>query len=186
MIAAGICLCAMTSLMSCDKIKDATSKDFTVDNVRFDFEAVVAGGVPKAAMAIVRTAETNNSFSVTRTVNLDEIGSDDIVEYADKISKVMVNSSLLHVTVSPADTHSVTNLTVTAAGVAGSLVIPSCTVGGDFTLPDNTKAYTTAFIMKLLSAGSLTVTVEGQTDAPAGTTINVRYENDLIFTASLL
>jgi hypothetical protein len=42
-----------------------------------------------------------------------------------------------------------------------------------------------AFIMKLVGSGSVSVTVTGKTDAPAGTTINISYESDLLFTASI-
>jgi len=178
-------ICAMVSPIGCDKIKDATSRDFTVNNVKFDFSAVTEGAAASAP-AVEMRAETSNTFSVTRVVNLSEIGSSDVVEYAGKISKVVANSSLLNITASPSGTYSVANVTVTAEGVSGSLLVPSYTLGGAFTAPANMSAYTSAFIMKLLTSKTVTVTVSGQTDAPVGTTIRISYESDLLFTASLL
>jgi len=140
--------------------------------------AAVASGITRAGTA--------NSFTVTRTVNISELGSSELDEYANKISNVVVNSSLINVTIVPAGSYTVSNLTVSAAGVSGSLVVPSYTVGGAFTPPSNMFTYTATLIMKLIEAKSLTVTVSGDTDAPVGTTVNISYENDLIFTASLL
>jgi hypothetical protein len=126
-----------------------------------------------------------NSFSVTRTVDVSEIESSDVIEYANKISNVTVNNSLINVTTTPAGNYTVANLTVSVDGVSGSLVVPSYTIGSAFTPPSNMNTYTAAFIMKLLSAESVTVTVSGKTDAPAGTTVDISYENDLVFTAKL-
>jgi len=178
-------VCAMVSSVGCDKIKDAASRDFNVKNVKFDFSAITEGAAASAS-AVGMRAETPNTFSVTREVNLSEIGSSDLMDYAGKISKVAVNSSLLNITASPSGSYSVANVTVKADGVSGSLLVPSYTLGGTFTAPANMNAYTSTFIMKLLSAKTITVTVSGQTDAPAGTTIRISYESDLLFTASLL
>ena len=133
----------------------------------------------------VRAGETTSS-TVTRTVNISEMGNDDIIEYAGKISKIAVNSSLITVTAVLAGTYTVTDLKVTATGVTGELVIPSYTMGSSFTAPVNMNAYTTAFIMRLLSVKTIQGTVTGKSDAPAGTTIHIKYESDIVFTASLL
>ena len=173
----------MVSLAGCDKIQELTSKDITVNNVTFDFSALTeanAGG-----SASMTRAETVSTFSETRVVDISEIGSAEVAEYASKISKVMVNSSLLHITIAPSGNYTVTNVKITAVGVSGSLNIPSYTIGSAFTPPSDMNTYTVAFITKLLSEKSLTVTVSGETDAPSGTTVTVSYESDLILTASL-
>jgi len=179
-------MCTSLSLISCDKIKEATSQDFKVKNVSFNFTAE-SNDVSTTSGGDVKTrAATSQSFTVTRTVNMSEIGSNDVMEYANKIKKVSVDNSLIRVTVNPAGAYTVENLTVTASGVSGSLVIPSYTIGNPFTLTSDMNAFTNTFIMKLLSAKSVSVTVTGMTDAPAGTTINISYESDLLFTASIL
>ena len=177
---------AGVALAGCDKLKEAASSDFTVDDVTFNFSADVDNGAEAATKSGGTRASAANSFTVTRTVNISEIGSPDVVEYASKISKVMVNSSLLNVTTTPAGSYTVTNLTVSAVNVSGSLVIPSYTVGGTFTPPSNMNSYTATFITALINAKSVSVTVSGETDAPTGTTVNISYENDLVFTAKLL
>ena len=47
------------------------------------------------------------------------------------------------------------------------------------------NAYTSTFLMKLLDAEKIDVTVTGQSDAPAGTTLNIKYQNDIMCTAGL-
>jgi len=177
--------CTIVSLVSCDKIKEVTSTDFKVNNVHFDFSTNVEEG-PSSSSADVFFRAATQTFTITRLVNISELGSDDVIEYANKISKVVIDNSLIRVTVSPAGTYTIENLTVTASGVPGSIVIPSYTMGSPFTLTSDMNTFTSAFIMKLISAKSLSVTVSGKTDAPVGTTINISYESNLIFTAGLL
>ncbi len=185
-------LLSAVMLAGCDKLKDATSKDFTVNGVRFEFNAEVESAALKSAGAEVHAAVTTragemNPFSVTRTVSLSEISSSELIEYKKMIDKVKANSSLIEVTVTPSGSYSVANLTIEATGVAGSpLTVPSLSVGGAFTPPAGMDAFTSAFVMKLITTGSVQVTVSGMTDAPAGTTVGISYENDLLFTASLL
>ena len=174
--------CAMMSLASCDKLK----KDFTVKNLKFDFEAPVSGNAATTHQAVVTRAGLDNSFTVNRTVDISEMGDPDVIEYAKKIDKVSVNRTLLNITVVPAGNYSVANVTLTAVGIAGSLVVPSYTLGGAFTPPENMENYTAALIIKLLSTKEVTVTITGQTDAPVGTVINISYENDLLLTASVI
>jgi hypothetical protein len=171
-----IILLAGIALVGCDAIKEAASHDFTVNNVDFDFSTTVSAA----------TRAGGNPFTLTRTVTISEIGSSDIVAHADKISKVVVSSSLFNITASPEGDYTVIGLTISAVNVPGSLVISSYTMGDAFTPPANINTYTAAFIMKLLRDKSLTVTVSGETDAPAGTTLNISYKNNLIFTAFLL
>ena len=181
-----VLVCAAVSLAGCNKIKDATSRDFTVNGVEFGFTAVTTADAAIAKGATKAAGETS-TFSVTRTVNISEIGDSDIIEYANKISKVAVNSSTLSVTTDPSGSYIVENLTVSAVGVSGSpLVIPSYTLGGAFTSPAGMNDFTAGFIMKLLRDKSVTVTVSGETNAPANTEVNIIYDNDLLFTASLL
>ena len=179
---------AMMLLSGCDKLKDATSRDISVKNVAFDFETTtqpVVALLSAPESGVTTRAAVTSSFTVTRTVDISELDNDDLEEYANKISKVLVNAALITVTTSPAGDFTVTDLTVVAAGVPGSLVIPSYTIGGVFTAPATMNAYTMTFLTQLLSAKSIVVTVSGQTDAPAGTTIFISYESDVVFTASL-
>ena len=81
--------------------------------------------------------------------------------------------------------YTITNLTIKAEGVSGQLVIPSYTMGGTFIAPSNMNAFTSAFIMKLLDREKIDVTVTGQSDAPAGTTLYIKYQNDIMCTAGL-
>jgi len=179
---------AMMLLIGCDKIKDATSRDFTVNHITFDFAATAQDDITMLSgnPAVTTRAGETTSFTVTRPVDISEMGNNDIIEYAGKISKIAVNSSLITITASPAGTYTITDLKVTAAGVAGELEIPSYTMGSTFAAPSNMNAYTTAFMMKLLSVKTIQVTVAGKSDAPAGTLINIKYESDIVFTASLL
>jgi len=175
--------CAMMmSLTSCDKIKEATSHDFTVKNVNFDFTAITNGAVS----AVVTRADGTTSFSETRMVDISEISSSELAKYVNKINKVRVNSSQLTVTMIPAGIYTVTNLTISAVGVPGSIVIPSYTLGEAFIQPLGMDAYTSAFIVKLIDSKKVEVTVSGTTNAPEGTTVKVSYKNELLFTASLL
>ena len=176
---------AMMLPLGCDKI---LTRDFTVNNISFDFEATAQDNVTTLSgdPAITTRAGETTSFTVTRSVDISEMGNDDIIEYAGKINKIAVNSSIITVTASPEGSYTVTDLKVTAAGVTGEPVIPSYTMGSAFVAPANMNAYTTAFIMRLLSVKTIQVTVTGKSDAPAGTTINIKHESDIVFTASLL
>ena len=177
--------CAMMMFASCEKLKDATSRDIKVNNVKFEF-AAESSNAAEVRGSVVTRAGTDNIFTVTRTVSIAEMGSSEITEYAGKISNVAVNSSLLKITASPQGNYTVTDVKVAAEGVAGTLDVPSYTLGSVFTPPANMNAYTAAFVMKLLAAKTVSVTVSGKTDAPAGTVINISYESDLVLTASLL
>ena len=176
--------CAMVSLASCDKLKDATSRDIKVNNVKFEFAATSSNAETRGA--VETRAATDNTFTVTRLVNITELGNSEIIEYAGKISKVAVNSPLLKITASPPGNYTVSDVTVIAEGVAGTLSVPSYTLGNAFTPPTNMNAYTVAFVTKLLSAKLVSVTVSGKTDAPAGTVIRISYESDMVLTANLL
>ena len=175
--------CAMVSLVGCDQIEKATTTEIDANAVKFNFSANVTQDEAKSSVEMKDA--TLNSFSETRTVLLSELGSE-VVKYADKISKVVANSSLLRITVEPEGNYTITNLTVAAVGLPSALVIPSYTLGDDFTAPPAMKTFTEAFVMRLISTGSVEVTVSGQTDAPTGAKVNVVYENDLLFTAKLL
>ena len=178
-------ICTTVSLTGCGKIRNATSREFTVNGVDFGFTAITNSS--DAVASGTRTAAEMSTFSVTRTVNISEIGDSDIIEYAKKISKVAVNSSVLSVTTDPWGDYTVENLTVSVAGVSGSpLVVPSFTLGDTFVPPAGMNSFTSSFIMKLLRDKSVTVTVSGETDAPEGTEVDIIYENDLVFTAKLL
>ena len=178
---------AMMLPLGCDKLKDVTSRDFTVNNIQFDFTATARDDVTTlSGDPAVTTRSGTTSFSVIRTVDISEMGSSDIIEYANKINKIMVNSSLITVTANPTGDYTVTDLTIKAEGVSGTLEIPSYTMGSTFTAPLNMNAYTTAFITRLLSVKTIPVTVTGKSNAPAGTIINIQYGSDILFTAGLL
>jgi len=181
-------MCAMISFIGCDKLKEANSVDIKVNNVKFNFEAltknVSAAPAGDSSSPALRAGGTT-SFSVERTVDITEIGSTELAEYLNKINKVKANNSLLKVTAVPSGNYTVTNLTVTVTGITESLTIPSYTLGGTFTAPANMNTFTNSFLMKLV-AGPVKVKVEGQTDAPAGTTVYVVYECDLVFTANVI
>jgi len=178
--------CAMVSLTGCDKLKDAVSRDIKVNNVKFEFAATTNDDAVETLSAVTTRAATLRTFSVTRTVDISEMGNSEIMEYASKIKNVEVNSSQLTVTASPAGNFTVSNVLVKAVGVAGEMSVPSYTLGNAFPTPDGMDSFIGAFISKLLTAKTVSVTVSGQTDAPAGTTINVSFESNLILTASLL
>ena len=177
---------------ACDKIKDATSRDIKVNNIKFDFKAKTEDVAARSGeLSIVEPrAGATTSFTVERLVDLSELGSADVLEYANKINKVVVNNALINVTANPNGNYTLTNLTFKADGVTvdgvNSLVVPSYTMGGAFTAPANMLNYMGAFIMRLVAVGSVKVTVSGQSDAPPGTELTIRIESDAILTASLL
>jgi hypothetical protein len=175
-------LCIIVSLTGCDKMK----KDFKVNGVKFDFTTESKSGTLAKAPGEVTLRSATQSFTVTRAVDISEMGNDDVVEYAKKINSVVVNNSLIRVTTVPAGTFVVENLTVTAAGVPGSIVIPSYTIGSLFSLTADMNVFTSAFMMKLINSKSVSATVKGNTDAPPGTVINISYESDLLISASVL
>jgi len=172
----------------CDKIKDATSRDFKVNNIKFDFSATTQAdqATRSGEVADVATRSGTTSFSVVRTVEIAELGSDDAVKYANKISNVEVAKTSISITTVPAGSFTVTNLKITAAGVSGELFVPSYSIGSAFNAPSNMNAYTEAFIKRLLDAKTVQVSVTGQSDAPAGTVINISYQSDVVLTASVL
>jgi len=172
---------AMASLAGCDKV----THDFTVENVKLNFEAITVDN-EAAKSAMTGTAiDAKTKFSVKREVNLAEITSSELMEYKDRITKVAVDNLSLKVTFEPAGNYTIEDLTLTADGVSGSLDIPSYKAGDDFIPPSNLNSFTSAFFKKLISAGKLEVTVEGITDAPKGVKVKVCYEYDLVFTAKL-
>jgi len=171
---------AMASLTGCDKI----THDFTVENVKFNFEADVVEETTKSTITGA-AAEANNVFSVTKEINLADISSSEFTEYKDRITKVTVDNLSLEVTFIPAGQYIIEDLKLTAVGVSGSLEIPSYKAGENFTPPTNLNSYTSAFFKKLISAGKLDVTVTGKTNAPKGVKVKISYAYDLVFTAKL-
>ena len=182
-----VLVCAMVSLSGCDKLNDATSHDFTVNNISFAFTATAHDDVATLSgeASVTTRAAAMRTFTVTRTVDISEIGSSDVDKYANKINKALVNAAKVSVATVPSGSYAVVDLTISATGVPGSLVIPAYTIGDAFTAPSGMSVYMAAFIMQLINAETITVTVSGQTDAPAGTTLTVSYESDVMFTASL-
>ncbi len=182
-----LALLAMVSLVGCDAIKEATTYDITANNVKFDFSAITSGdAVSKNGATVMSREGAMNSFIETRTVDISEIGNSELAEYANKITKVLVKNSLLNISMNPSGEYIIENLTITAVGVEGSLVIPSYTVGSNFVGPATMNTFTTNLFKKLIRDKSVTVTVSGQTDAPTGTTVKVSYQSDVVFTASLI
>jgi len=181
-----MCLCLLTA--GCEKIKEATSKDFKVNNVSFDFtaESKSETALRSAAGEIALRAAATQSFTLTRKVIIDELKDNDAITYASKIREVAVNASRINVTTVPANDYTVENLTITAVGVDDSIVVPSYTMGGAFTFTTDMNKFTSAFITKLLATRSILVTIKGYTDAPAGTTLNINYGCDLVLTASII
>ena len=180
-------ICVMFSFIGCEKLKEANTIDIKVNNVTFDFEALVqdmsAAPSVDSSTPSLRVGGTT-SFSVERSVDIDEIGSTELNEYLNKINNVKANNSLLKITAAPSGNYIITNLTVTIKGI-DPLTIPSYTLGGTFTAPSNMNTFTNSFLTKLLK-GPVKVKIEGQTDAPAGTTVYVVYECDLVFTANVI
>ena len=172
---------AMTTLAGCDKV----TKDIDVDNVKFEFTAVTENVANRSGLTI-KSSGTTTSFSVTRKVDLSEFSTAEIVDYLDKINKVAVNNPVLKITMNPPGAYEITNFTLTAEGVKGSLDIASYKIGDEFVPPSGMKKFTSDFIMKLISEKSLSVTVSGETNAPAGTTVKISYESDLVVTVDLL
>ena len=175
-------ICAMMSLAGCDKLKH----DFEVNNVKFTFDTTVTDNAATTHAAVATRAGTDNTFAVTSIVELSDMGSSELIEYAHKVNSVVVNHTLLNITAVPAGNYNVANVTLTANGVAGSFVVPSYTLGSAFTPPANMNSYTAALFKKLISAKQVTVTITGQTDAPVGTEIKISYESDLLIKASVL
>jgi len=180
--------CTMLLLPGCNKIKDATSRDIKVNNIKFDFVATTTASATTSlkseSLMATKAGPMISSFSATRTVDLSEIGEPDLEKHRKKIDKVKVTRMLVVVTSNPSGAYTVTNLKIVAEG-AGQLVIPTYTIGGTFTPPSEMDSFLTAFFNKLFD-GPVKVTVTGLSDAPVGTTITVRCESDVIFTASLL
>ena len=177
---------AMTSLAGCDKVKDATSKDIKVDNVKFDFTAVTEGGASKSG-AMIKTSEEMSTFTVTRTVELSELNSPEVTQFANKIIKATVSDSKVTATMTPSGEFFISYLTISAKDVTDSpLVIPSYTVGELFKPTAAMKSFTSALFMKLMKDQQVSVTVSGETNAPEGTTVTVSFENDMVFTINLL
>ena len=179
-------VCMGMSLISCDKIKEMTSKDITVNGVNLNFPITInAAAVAPGEMQLF-SAAAPRSFNVTTRVHLDELGKPDMVEWANKITKVAVTNSVVTVTANPSGNYIVENLNITAVTVSGSLIVPTYTFGNPFTLTTEMKAFTGGLFFKLLRDKVLDVTIKGDTDAPAGTIININYKSDLVLTASLL
>jgi len=170
-------------LASCEKVKDATSKDITVEGVEFKFSEKTVSGISGTSM--MKSATTNSTFNITREVDISELSDSEVIEYANKIKKVKINSSLLKVTMSVPGVFKVTDFEIYAKDV-GSFSISDYTVGEELVPSKEMNAYMAEVIKKLLNTKKLEVTVKGKTDAPAGTTVTVSYKNDIVFTVSLL
>ena len=178
-------MCMSMSLISCDKIKDATSKDFKVNNVSFDFTAKAGTSTMSTPVMSLRSEGVTQSFSETRTIDISELGSSEVTEYKNKISQVAMDHSLVKVTADAPGTFIVENLTLMSPAIPGSMVIPSYTLGGTLSLTQAMEAYMILLVMKLVGDKTVTVTVSGLTNAPPGTTLSISYESDMIFTASV-
>ena len=184
---------AVILFVGCDKVKEATSVDVKVDNVAFSFITPVASSVQQptgnTGQQILFASnqaqeEILNTFTVTRAINIDEIGSSDVKKYIDQISKVTAKQATVSISTDPAGIYTVSELKMSYEG-GSSLTIPSYKIGEAFTSPSELNAYISGFVGKLLSGGDIKVTVSGKTDALVGTSIIVKYETDLVFTASI-
>ena len=184
---------AVILFVGCDKIKDATSVDVKVDNVAFSFitpvESAIQQPAENAGQQILFASnqtqeEVWNTFTATREINVDEIGSSDVKKYIDQISKITANQATVSISTDPAGTYTVSELKISYDG-GGSLTIPSYKMGEAFTPPSELNVYISGFVWKLLSGNNIKVTVSGKTNAPAGTSVIVKYETDLVFTASI-
>jgi|GEM_PF-2266042 len=184
---------AVILFVGCDKVKEATSVDVKVDNVAFSFITPVASSVQQptgnTGQQILFASnqaqeEILNTFTVTRAINIDEIGSSDVKKYIDQISKVTAKQATVSISTDPAGIYTVSELKMFYEG-GSSLTIPSYKIGEAFTSPSELNAYISGFVGKLLSGGDIKVTVSGKTDALVGTSIIVKYETDLVFTASI-
>ena len=174
--------------VGCDKIKEATSHNFSVRDVKIDFTAITQPLLVESQTNVpVMRAGSTSSFLVTRTVNLSDFGSTELMDYANRITKVVVNNSTVDVSTVPAGNFKVTNLKIKYSETAsGSLTISEYTVGETFTPPSTMGTFLGGFVLKLVHDRAISVTVSGETDAPVGTEINVSYEGDIVFTASVL
>ena len=174
-------IAAVILFAGCDKIKDATRFDVTVKNASFTFDAPVEDAVLRSA---VNTQATDwNTFSVIRTIKSSEISAE-LEKYGNKVSDVIANASTVHISCSQAGNYTVTDLSFSYSG--GTLSIPSYTLGGTFVPPSGLNAFISLFALKLFTTGEVEVTVSGKTDAPAGTAISIRYENELVATVNPL
>ena len=179
-----LAIAATLLLAGCDDSKNPTI-DVNAKNVKIEFTAITENGEGQPQNSTLKS-ETGSTFKVKRIVDIDEISTDEIAEYLERIKDVTVDNSQLEITLDPPGNFSVTNLIISATGIQDELKIPSYTIGGEFQPPANILAFSTALFFKLLFDRSLEVTVEGETDAPTGTTVNITYKNDLVLSVKVL
>lgn len=178
-----LALTASVCFSGCDKIKDAASFDVTVRGVQFEFDAPVEGASQRSAAAVTRAGELT-SFSVTRTIKAADISAE-LEKHGDKISEVKANNSTVTISVNPHGDYTVSDLKISYTG-GSAFTVPSYSVGEALTPPAGLDKYLSGLAFKLFVSGQVEVTVTGKTDAPAGTTVTIRYKNDVVATVSPL
>ncbi|MDR0844518.1 MAG: hypothetical protein LBN71_04795 [Tannerella sp.] len=172
---------------SCDKIKDAASKDVVVKSIKVNIDDVTVGSVLRAGLRAGSEEPQLSSFSASRTLKFSELEgmSDDIKKYDPSHFKVIsVGESSLVVT--PVEGHGtvVKNFSI----VAGTLSynVASYTFGDTYS-DSGLVLFTFELLEQIRKAkDGVLVTVKGETDVPDGEHVNVKLTlNNVTFNISL-
>lgn len=181
----GIVGAAWLSLLfsGCSEFLDKSdSVGIEADKVIFDFPATVADGDLGA------TESAPYKFKAVTALSIEDIGDHDVVELAESITSVFVESSRIYVTTEKGKRgYRIERLIIAADNVADSpQTIEPFVVGHDHIGTETERLFITELVERLVCHEIVNVTVEGYTNAPLHTHIDVKIESDILFSADPL
>ncbi len=173
------------ALAGCSEFLDSQSPmDIEADKVVFNFPAIVAQN------HIYSESETPNKFTASKGLTIADIGDEDVIKHAEAITGISIQRSSVGVTTKEGSKgHLIDHLIIVADDIPGSpQTIAPFRVGHDHFDNDEEKAFIAALVQKIVENGGkpVTVTIEGYTDAPERTLIDIKLKSDIVFFADPL
>ncbi len=148
----------------------------------FDFPATVADGDLGA------TETAPYKFKAVTALSIDNLGDHDVVEIAESITSVSVERSRIYVTTDNGKRgYTIEKLIIAADDVPDSpQTIEPFVVGHDHTGTETENLFIKELVERLVCREIVNVTVEGYTDTPLHSHIDVKIESDILFSADPL
>ncbi|MDR2890525.1 MAG: hypothetical protein LBV18_02830 [Alistipes sp.] len=168
---------SMFALVGCSEfLGDADSMDIDVDRVLFDFPATVEGSGSAGGEAV-------NSFTTFRTLDISDIGSRRVTEFADIIIGLEVERASLIVSALDNREYLIKNLSVMADVPDSPQVIETTLTGRESVAGEGMRNFIREIVSRLVAGDEVVVSISGHTDAPADTRLNIDLESAIEFFA---
>jgi len=149
---------SLSIFSSCKQIDKATTISVSVPDFTVDIPATLSSVNSSSAL---RAAGDFRDFSGSATIDLSDPNFAELAKYKDMITSVNVGTAVVTMTASTGT--AAKNVVTSASGVTPDYTISSYTFGDQFSMPDFVT-YTNKVFNQLIKAGSLNVSISGQTD----------------------